>query len=238
MSETDGSGRDSTADASATEKKPTLQRVLTARDEVVGHAVEATLKTAETAFKTVGTLSGPLKAKMQERLNWFTQTEWFKSTCNDVFDSVDIDDTKTIDVKELYAAVLLVYVYISRLVPGGAYPPTAQDVTELMHAVCPGEIEVGHEQFQAICVVLMGNISQRLIFQVILAFLVCPFLGSLIVTIWCLFHTPSGILPALIPDGFMPSVFASLILMLILPKTLNYIDKRTVQSVTAEKKQN
>ena len=47
---------------------------------------------------------------------------WFKNTCHDVFESVDIDNTKLVDTKELYAAVLLVYVYISRLIPGIRLP--------------------------------------------------------------------------------------------------------------------
>jgi len=217
------------------QEKPSLNRVSTKTDEVVGHAVEATMKTAETAFKTVGKLSGPLKLKMEEQMNWLTKTEWFKNTCHDVFVSVDIDNTKLVDTKELYAAVLLVYVYISRLVPGGAYPPTAQDVTDLMHAVCPGKEEVGQDEFRSICICLLHNISQRLMFQVILAFLVCPMLGSLIVTVYCLIWTPSSFW-TIIPDGFMPSVIASLLLMYVLPKTLEYIDKRTIRETEEKRK--
>jgi len=234
----DGSGKERTTTEGVKEVATDLkQRASTKTSEVVGKAVEATLDSAEKALKAVEKISGPLKGKMEERLNWFTQTDWFKNTCNDVFTSVDIDNTKLVDVKELYAAVLLVYVYISRLVPGGAYPPTAKDVTDLMHAVCPGKTDVGPEEFQNICVCLMHNISQRLIFQVILAFLVCPLVASLIVTIWCLIYRP-GAFWVLLPDGFMPSVIASLLLMYILPKTLNYIDKRTVALEEQKKKIN
>lgn len=105
------------------------------------------------------TAADKLKAKASKKLNkakelankassWLTETDMFKKGCDDVFDMVDIDNSGTVDDKELYSAVLLVYLKLAKVVKG-LTPPTPKQVKELLDQVdsdASGELhkEVGY----------------------------------------------------------------------------------------------
>ena len=156
-------------------------------DKAIGLAKDATVAMKDVQSKMVEG-SAALKAKVAKHRNWFTNTATFKSACESVFNSVDLDATGSVDAKvrgsgrgsvvastvarrvvhvvrsrviprgaslthapptppplsvrgvpppspqELYAAVLLLYLKLAKVIRG-LTPPTASDVKRLMSEV-------------------------------------------------------------------------------------------------------
>ena len=86
------------------------------------------------AKEKIGDLHKDLQKKMKGTKNWVTNSDYFKSAVKQAFEAVDLDSTNSVDFKELYAAVLMLYLKVTKIVRG-ATPPTAQDIQKLMDEV-------------------------------------------------------------------------------------------------------
>jgi len=209
--------------------KPTKQKsaIKLAAKRIVGEDVyekgKAAAKAAQKTAAAVQEEASKLMNTALEKTNWITNTKRFKDVCDWVFDEVDLDKTGTVDAKELYAAVLLVYVYCGRVVPGGSYPPTPDDVTNLMEKVSPGQKCISKKQFVAVCKILLGNVIGRFLIQFLLALFLFPLVAQIIVTFYNCLYTP-GLFSALCPDGLMSSILSTVLITAFMPKALNIID--------------
>eukprot|EP00854_Cymbomonas_tetramitiformis_P013548 gene13548-16014_t len=89
---------------------------------------------ASEAFRAGQVRALELKKKAKSALTSFTQSERFKKLCRKTFDEVDFDHSNCVDTKEVYCAVLLLYLKLVKIV-NTAKPPSKHVIERLVHEV-------------------------------------------------------------------------------------------------------
>eukprot|EP00494_Astrolonche_serrata_P028160 UN28425 len=147
-----------------------------------------------------------LRKAAAEKANMLTNSSYFKNLVKQVFETIDMDKSSKVDFQEMYIGILLLYVSLTRVIPGGAIPPAVDDVKKLMNKVAPNHESVDLEEFEALCKVLLQNITGRVITQAIFAFLVFPILATLFVWIYSFFNPLPYLLTFFWPEGLAASI--------------------------------
>jgi hypothetical protein len=94
------------------------------------------------------------------------------------FDEIDLDQSGKLDVNELYAGVLLVYVKLSAWF--WVLPPTRAYTEELLHDLDENhDGQLDRHEFRAFCLFLSKGLIARIFVQLAVTFLVGPLLARL-----------------------------------------------------------
>lgn len=112
----------------------------------------------------------------------FTGTSFFRKMCNDVFDSIDVDQSGEIDESELYQGLLLIHLKLGLYFGPAACKPISLDRTKFIFNKLDtnrdGTLDKG--EFQSVLALLMGNVVSRIIFQFVCTLLIVPFVAHTI----------------------------------------------------------
>jgi hypothetical protein len=109
--------------------------------------------------------------------NWLVKSKRFKKMVKDSFEDTDVDKSGTLDVNEVYIAVLKLYLTINGFCKG-AVPPTRDDIEKLVDKFDdPGTFSLKEDQFLEFCQFLCTQIATRVMVQMILQFALVPILA-------------------------------------------------------------
>jgi uncharacterized membrane protein len=130
-----------------------------------------------------------------------------------------------VDGKELYAAVLLVYLQLAKVVRG-LTPPTHTELKALMRKVeMDGQEDLSLEEFTQLTSLLLGNLASRIVAQATLTLLVAPLVASVILSMLSMIHPPHRIWSYIVPAGLPTTILAAVLTMLVVPRVLDAIDR-------------
>ena len=176
------------------------------------------MDTLQTTYTNVMATSGKLRDKLSKHADLLT-----KKACADVFAGIDNDKSGSLDISEVYIGVLLVYCKLGAFV-AGLTPPPMQSIEQLLKEVDldkNGSLDV--EEFTALCSILLGGITTRVIGQLFLQLVGIPYLSLFILTRIGYYLAGTGakemhISPILI------TVFSILLNILVIPRVMHAID--------------
>ena len=177
------------------------------------------------AKEKIGDLHKDLQKKMKGTKNWVTNSDYFKSAVKQAFEAVDLDNTNSVDFKELYAAVLMLYLKVTKIVRG-ATPPTAQDIQKLMDEVdTSGTGSLDLDGFTTVCFILFENIAGRVALQALFSFIIAPMLATLFIRLYCYVYPPHWVFGYIIPAGIPSTILTTIIITAVVPYALDLIDE-------------
>ena len=177
------------------------------------------------AKEKIGDLHKDLQKKMKGTKNWVTNSDYFKSAVKQAFEAVDLDHTNSVDFKELYAAVLMLYLKVTKIVRG-ATPPTAQDIQKLMDEVdTSGTGSLDLDGFTTVCFILFENIAGRVALQALFSFIIAPMLATLFIRLYCYVYPPHWMFGYIIPAGIPSTIITTVIITAVVPYALDLIDE-------------
>ena len=177
--------------------------------------------TLQTTYSAVIEHSEKLRDRFTKQVDLIT-----KKACKDVFEGIDIDKSGTLDISEVYIGVLLVYCKLGAFV-AGLTPPPLQSIEQLLKEVDldnNGSLDV--EEFTALCSILLGGITTRVIGQLFLQLFFIPCLSSFLLTRIGNYYWASGgpgikeihVSPVLV------TVFSIVLIMVVVPRMMHLID--------------
>lgn len=111
-----------------------------------------------------------------------TGSSFFQSICDDVFDSIDADDSGKIDESELYQGLLLIHLKLGMYFGPAACKPISMARTNYIFQKLDTNKDgsLDKEEFRNVLALLMGNVVSRIAFQFLCTLLLVPFLASMI----------------------------------------------------------
>lgn len=129
------------------------------------------------------------KKPVQDRLelgkkSWLCQTKFFKDMITSSFDMVDQDGSGSIDEKELYSGLLLIHLKMGTYAGPAACKPISR---EKCHSVfvkmdSDGSGHLDREEFEAVVMVLFGNVMMRVVIQYACTLLIVPMIAQAILS--------------------------------------------------------
>lgn len=194
--------------------------------------------TAATNEQETKTLKLRVVRKLYE--NVITRSSYFNRMCEEVFKTVDYDKNHTVDSKEAYVAVLLLYIKLAMFVRG-LTPPQQAVVDHLMVTVGADEHKgLDMEQFKAFCTILCADLVGRITVQSIFAFLIVPVVASNTINFGCTkFPDVCTFVDKhdYLPSGVPVTIVSTILVMTVVPWVLEKVDnffaslKRTDQNI-------
>lgn len=168
-----------------------------------------------------------LKAQIRGFQNFFTKTKYFQRSCDQVFKSVDYDNSNYVSSEEAYIAVLFLYIKLAPFLRG-LVPPTLVQVQDLMKTVPhDGDVkQLDVQQFRFFCTVLLANLSGRILLQVVFTFFLTPIITSYLSDLMCgntAICSSIDKIPIL-PSGIPQTLLATLIAFIVVPWLLGLVD--------------
>ena len=132
---------------------------------------------------------------------------------------------RALSIKELYAAVLLLYLKVTKIVRG-ATPPTADDIQNLLDEVdTTGSGTLDLEGFTTVSLILFENIAGRVALQALFSFIVAPILATMFIRFYCFFYPPHWVFGYVIPAGIPTTIVTTVIITAVVPYLLDVIDE-------------
>ena len=152
--------------------------------------------------------------------NIFTNSTYFKNLCSQVFVMVDSDKSNSVDVKELYIAILLLYLKLA-LVVAGLSPPTEAHIMDML-------VQYGYSKtsqldlndFTNFASILLQNIVTRVVLQAIFVLVVVPMAAAKLMSIFCGNFTH---ICSKIPSPLLLTLFSSTIVIILTPYLISTI---------------
>jgi len=125
------------------------------------------------------------KKLAKKKLTEFTENPRFKAKCREIFDSVDVDKSGTVDVKEVYSMVLLIYLYVAQYTTINKRTiPTVAQVEELYKKVdVDNSGTLDYEEFEAMAILEVQAVSARISTQLVCQLALAPLVASGVVKI-------------------------------------------------------
>jgi len=155
-------------------------------------------------------------------------SDYFKKTVKQAFEAVDLDLSDSIDEKELYVAILLLYLQLAKIVRG-LVPPSHADVCTILKAADKnGEGVLSLDEFTHVITILLKDIGGRVVIQLVLMFIVIPLLSYFILTVIGFVYKPHWLLVMLVPEAVPLLVLSTLLSILLLPQLLQRFDEYAV----------
>eukprot|EP00930_Biecheleria_cincta_P042676 TRINITY_DN29365_c0_g1_i1.p1 TRINITY_DN29365_c0_g1~~TRINITY_DN29365_c0_g1_i1.p1 ORF type:complete len:200 (-),score=42.46 TRINITY_DN29365_c0_g1_i1:170-769(-) len=122
-------------------------------------------------------LRDALREDIRKAKNFFTRSKRFAKWVRAAFDEVDEDKSGSLDMNEVYTAILFLYVQIASSCPG-ALPPPKEDMKTLFNRFDDDKSgDLNFDEFENFCAIVAAEISGRLIVQAVLTKVVAPWLG-------------------------------------------------------------
>lgn len=163
--------------------------------------------------------------KAKEKIDLITSTKIFKDGVKEAFNMVDMDKSGTIDNKELYIAILLVYCKLASMVKG-LVPPKKKDISMIMKKYNIADDEgLDLEQFTAVMTVLLGNITSRVLLQLSIFFFLIPIFSTLFILLYKWLYNPSWVMNFLISSGLVTTMLSTLISTFLTPIILQFANQ-------------
>ena len=183
------------------------------------------MDTLQTTYSTVIASSEKLRDRLTKEADLIT-----KKACKDVFAGIDNDASGSLDISEVYIGVLLVYCKLGAFV-AGLTPPPLQSIEQLLKEVDldkNGSLNV--EEFTALCSILLGGITTRVIGQLFLQLFAVPYLSIFLLTRLGYYWAGPGVkdIPAISP--ILITVFSIILNMALVPRMMHYIDTSMLQN--------
>eukprot|EP01065_Artemidia_motanka_P015003 TRINITY_DN18864_c0_g1_i1.p1 TRINITY_DN18864_c0_g1~~TRINITY_DN18864_c0_g1_i1.p1 ORF type:complete len:190 (+),score=41.26 TRINITY_DN18864_c0_g1_i1:81-650(+) len=118
-----------------------------------------------------------LLRRAEKVANSFTSTVYFQQMCDRAFDECDLDGSGQIDVKEVYCAVLTLYLNITKVVSAASPPPRQRVETLFTELDADCSSALSREEFKSLAVILCQEIAGRLAVESAFTFGVGPLLA-------------------------------------------------------------
>jgi hypothetical protein len=140
-------------------------------------------KTFKKAAVTVATTAKRDRTrKTPKRASWLTRTSFFRGILEGAFAEVDADGSGHVDEKELYSGLLLIHLKLGAYAGPAACKPISRekchDVFTKMDVDGSGSLD--RDEFDAVMMVLFGNVLLRVLFQYACTLLIVPLIAQLI----------------------------------------------------------
>mmetsp|Transcript_25030 Transcript_25030/g.28950 ORF Transcript_25030/g.28950 Transcript_25030/m.28950 type:complete len:502 (-) Transcript_25030:250-1755(-) len=112
--------------------------------------------------------------------SWFSGTKMFTNMCNDVFDSIDEDNSNEINEKELYTGLLLLHLQLGLYAgPAACKPLSKKNAYDLFHKLDTNQDgTLDRTEFQNVIALLMGNVITRIALQFVCTLVIVPFVAT------------------------------------------------------------
>eukprot|EP01065_Artemidia_motanka_P018260 TRINITY_DN21579_c0_g1_i1.p1 TRINITY_DN21579_c0_g1~~TRINITY_DN21579_c0_g1_i1.p1 ORF type:complete len:326 (+),score=111.53 TRINITY_DN21579_c0_g1_i1:76-978(+) len=120
------------------------------------------------------------KARSEKVRNRFTSSRRFKKACRDAWKQCDLDNSGTVDVAEVYVGVLLLYLKLSRFVPG-CVPPDKARIAELVRQMdVDGSGTLDEDEFMHLATVLCEHIAGRVAVEGFTLYVLGPLMAMVV----------------------------------------------------------
>lgn len=119
-------------------------------------------------------------------MSFFTRSKRFQKMVNDVFVSIDTDNSGEVDKKELYAGLILIHLRLAAYVGPAACRPATKDYVEeifdLLDVDDSGQLN--REEFGSVIALLVSQITTRVLLYLIFPLVIIPFSAEFIIDIF------------------------------------------------------
>jgi len=119
------------------------------------------------------------------KTGWFSflnpaNSSFFKTICDDAFDSIDADGSGTIDDSELYRGLLLIHLKLGLYFGAPACKPISAEnaKTVFRELDANGDGCLDKQEFRSVLALLMGNVLARIVFQFACTLVLVPLLAQ------------------------------------------------------------
>ena len=146
-----------------------------------------TTTTSTTKFATTTTSAAAVThphlesnvAKDAER-GWLFHNARFAKMCDQVFESVDTDESGSIDEKELYAGLLLIHLKLGMYAGPAACRPLQRERCQkvFMEMDTDGSGQLDKQEFRCVMIYLFGNVIIRVLVQWSMTLLIVPLVAQ------------------------------------------------------------
>lgn len=149
---------------------------------------------------------------------------------------MDTDNSRSVDKKETYIAVLMLYLRLAPFIKG-LIPPSEELVAQLVKQNDTKDLkELNCEEFKAFVTVLLSNISTRIGIQIFFAFIIIPVISNKLLDLVCVrFSSICKKTGSYLPDGIAFTMVSSVITVLSIPYVLTFIDRLFLSKLKPEK---
>lgn len=172
-----------------------------------------------------------LSSQMKQKADSFTKSDRFMNMCQAVFDECDIDSNGSVDLAEIYCAVLLLYSKIVKVVKC-ASPPSKERMKDLMQQIDwnqNGKVEF--EEFLVLSQFLFQEITGTITIQLALQFFFAPLVVTLLA--WGLDHADCLSAPWWMPllvveflQSIRNNIMMTLVMTMCVPRVMRYYNNQ------------
>lgn len=201
-------------------------------------AAEEKADTAADPLQRAEEVVNEIKESVLKARDRFVSSERFQKWVRGVFEQVDTDKSGSLDVNEVYIAILLLYLQINGVCKG-ARPPTRERVEELFKDCVPANQAVMRfDQFQTFCEFLCSQIASRVFVQMVLQYAVAPALGLLAMEVSKLImgRVAPGMkewLGVIVPEVVSITLVVSMAVSLLVPTLMDLVDSLVLHEAAA-----
>lgn len=182
---------------------------------------------ASEAFRAGRVRALELQKKAKSALTSFTKSERFKKLCRKTFDEVDFDHSNCVDTKEVYCAVLLLYLKLVKIV-NTAKPPGKHVIERLVHEVDINKSGfLNYEEFLLLATILCKNVAGRVGIEAAWKFIGGPLIAMATVHLVDYMYDAPEFIPNFLIQIFVSlrnPIVVSLVSALVIPALLERID--------------
>ena len=138
---------------------------------------KTSLEAEQLLGKTRG--KGKFRKFAMSKLNSFTESDGFKKKLKHIFKTVDIDNSGSIDKKEAYSMVLLLYLYVAQYTTiYGKTVPSVEEIMKLYDKIdVNGDGKLNFEEFESMAIVLFEEVSTRVSTQIFSQLCLAPLIA-------------------------------------------------------------
>jgi len=131
----------------------------------------------------VGKKDGKDVTKALGGTSFFTRSMRFQNMVDNIFVSIDTDNSGEVDKKELYAGLILIHLRLAAYVgPAACRPATKEYVEEIFELLDVDDSgELNREEFGTVMALLVSQITTRVLLYLIFPLIIIPFAAELFI---------------------------------------------------------
>eukprot|EP00756_Hemistasia_phaeocysticola_P027831 Hpha_TRINITY_DN16141_c5_g1::TRINITY_DN16141_c5_g1_i1::g.6062::m.6062 len=193
-----------------------------------------------TPFELLNKAKDKFKSRARKARSQFTNSKWFQEACRDAYRKCDLNGDGSLSAAEVYVGILLLYLQISRYVPGAA-PPDKKRILRLvdqMDVNDDGGLDV--DEFTALATVLCESIAGKVTVEAVSMYVIGPVLTMVVTWLLQVIFDMDAICGIMgesyrwIIDSIIDLVLLCAVFAVVVPKVSAAIDRYT--SKQAEKR--
>lgn len=160
--------------------------ITTARAPLTIAAVEEEVKTSSMEKQKHSQKrknDGKKEDKSQGKTSFFTRSVRFQKMVDNVFVSIDTDNSGEVDKKELYAGLILIHLQLAAYVgPAACRPATKEYVEEIFDLLDVDESgQLNREEFGTVMALLVSQITTRVFMYLVFPLAIIPFAAEFLI---------------------------------------------------------